>query len=194
MLKRLSEIEKYGRSEGVPILQYDSACVLANIVEELKPKTVLEIGTAIGYSSLIILLSADCTLTTLEIDEGREKIAKDNFATFNVVDRVEPLLMDAMEYLKTCNKKFDFVFLDGPKGQYIKYLPYIKNCLNSGAVLLCDNVLFRGLVKSEDKIPHRYRTLVVNLRKFIDTVSKDNDFECNVYDICDGLLVAKYIK
>ena len=190
----LVELESYGREHNIPILLGDSAHVLGNIIKDLRPKSVLEIGTAIGYSSLIILGNADCRLTTVEIDEDRYRMACANFKHYGVEDRVLSVKADAMDFLRDNKQKFDLIFLDGPKGQYIKYLEYLNMALNVGGTLVCDNVLFRGLVRSRENIPHRYRTIVVNLRKFISTLMTDKDYNTTIEDIGDGLLIANKVQ
>lgn len=194
VIKQLETLEKYGRDNHIPIILGPSAVRLVEVVSELNPREVLEIGTAIGYSSLLILKSTECRLTTIELNEDRYRQSQDNFVKYGVSDRVEGFNMDAMDYLKNNTKKFDFVFLDGPKGQYVKYLPHIKKSLNKGGVLLCDNVLFRGFVRSEEPIPHKYRTIVVNLRRFLDAIDADSDFESTIEDVGDGLLIAKRLQ
>ena len=99
-----------------------------------------------------------------------------------------------IEKLCQDKKKYDFIFLDGPKGQYIRYFPILKELLNVNGYLVADNVYFHGMVKMEGKIPHKHRSIVNNLRKFIDAISTDKDFETKIFEIGDGISVSKKIK
>jgi len=92
--------------------------------------------------------------------------------------------------LDSLDRKFDFIFLDGPKAHYLEYLPRLKGMLNSGGVLFADNVLFRGYVDPSSKFPRRFITIVKRMRKFLNEVSSDPDFATSVFEIGDGLLVA----
>ena len=165
-------------------------------INNQNPKNVLEIGTAIGYSGTLILNASNCKLTTIEKDEASFNLAKHHFEKFGLTNRVNQILGDALEELNNLvklNKKFDFIFLDGPKGQYIKYLPILKQLLNNGGVLFADNVFFKRMIFIEGTIPHRKRTIVVNLRKFLETVKTDNNFyNVEILDVGDGVLIANY--
>ena len=186
-------IKKYAEENSVPIIREKSAEFLFQQVESKKPKKILEIGTAIGYSGLLMLKACDGFLTTIEKDAERVKLAKENFSKYNFLQRVNIVCDDAQKVLEkfsTKGYKFDFIFLDGPKGQYIKYLPLIKLLLNKNGVLFVDNIYLHGLVKSIGPIAHKHRTMVVNLRKFLKTLQEDNDFSSNFYDIEDGIAIS----
>lgn len=194
----LKKIEKFARDNYIPVLLEDTAKLLGKVVKLYEPKKILEIGTAIGYSGTIMLKSSkESELTTIELDEKNFKMAEENFKTFKLSDRVTQLSGDAyvvMEELATTFHKFDFIFLDGPKGQYIKYLPIIKRLLNNGGILFADNVLYKGLVKSKEFIPHKKRTIVMNLRKFLDVIQSDIDFACDLEEVGDGVMIAKKVS
>lgn len=193
----LKKIEKFARANFIPVLLQDTAKKLASTVKLYEPIEILEIGTAIGYSGTIMLKSSkESHLTTIELDQKNFDMAKENFEKFKLTDRVTQIKGDAMsvlEELATSFKKYDFIFLDGPKGQYIKYLPIIKRLLNYGGRLFADNVLYKGLVKSKEFIPHKKRTIVVNLRKFLDSIQSDIEFDCELLETGDGIMIAKYV-
>ena len=186
----------YARENHIPVLLDDTAKLLYSKINNQNPKNVLEIGTAIGYSGTLILNASNCKLTTIEKDEASFNLAKHHFEKFGLTNRVNQILGDALEELNNLvklNKKFDFIFLDGPKGQYIKYLPILKQLLNNGGVLFADNVFFKRMIFIEGTIPHRKRTIVVNLRKFLETVKTDNNFyNVEILDVGDGVLIANY--
>ena len=194
----LKKIEKFARINYIPVLLEDTAKLLGKVVKLYEPKNILEIGTAIGYSGTIMLKSSkESQLTTIELDEKNYKMAEENFKNFNLSDRVTQLSGDAYvirEELATAFQKYDFIFLDGPKGQYIKYLPIIKRLLNDGGILFADNVLYKGMVKSQEFIPHKKRTIVVNLRRFLDAIQSDIDFACELRETGDGVMIAKKVS
>lgn len=189
-VKELSKNEKdYSQS-----LRDESAEFLADFCLCKKPKKVLEIGTNVGFSSLIILKNSEATLTTLEKDEHVYMQAKANFAKAKVKSRVKQILGDAKQVLATLPKNYyDLIFLDGPKGQYIKYLPLMISLLKKGGYLIADNVYFQGKVLQEGHIPHKHRTIVVNLRKFLTQIQDTNIFETSLLDIDDGISVSKKV-
>lgn len=183
-----------GRKAKYPVIKDEGALFLETFVADKKPNKVLEIGTAIGYSGSLMLNAGASKLITIEINEESAKIAQENFYLLGLKDRVEILLGDAKDILLSLNDKFDLIFLDGPKGQYVKYLPDLMRLLKVGGYLVADNVLFRGMVKSEELIPHRYRTLVNNLRKFIFEIENNERLSTIIYDIGDGISVSRKIK
>lgn len=190
----LEELESYARQNYIPVLLDDTRDLLIKTIKEINPKTILEIGTAVGYSGTLMLKYSNAILTTIELEEESIKIAENTFKSNNVFDRVNQIKGDAKEVLKNLNGKFDFIFLDGPKGQYINYLPYLKNLLSDGGTLFADNVLYKGMVESLDFIPHKKRTIVVNLRKYIEMVTNDNELKTTIYHIGDGVAISKKIN
>ncbi|MEG1582139.1 MAG: O-methyltransferase [Clostridia bacterium] len=191
----LAYLRRDAEKNNVPILRPESAKYLEKIVRKTQPKKVLEIGTAIGYSGTIILSS--CTsaeLITLEKDEESIKKAHINFAKARVDGRVTTILGDCTEIVPELRKsgmKFDFIFLDGPKGQYPILAPDLIELLETGGTLLADNVLFRGFVNSEGIVPTRYKTIIKRLREFIKMCKENENFSSVIIeDIEDGLLIA----
>ena len=125
-----------------------------------------------GLSSLAMLVvSPTSTLTGIEIDEEKVKQAKANYQEFNVHERAKIFTGDASEIIPVLTGKYDFIFLDGPKGHYYEYLPHLLSALNNGGILFADNVLFRGYVDGSVKTPHRYATTKNSMEKFL----KDSD-------------------
>ena len=187
----LQEIEKFARANHIPVLLGDSAEFLANIVSKKQPHNILEIGTAIGYSGTIMLLASEmANLTTIEKNEESFNRAKETFKTFNVDSRTEQLLGDGFEIiqdLNSKNKKYDFIFLDGPKGQYLFYYPILLNMLSKGGCLLVDNVLFKGLVRSAEDVGHKKRAMITKLRKFLNEVETRTDINTTIHEIGDGI-------
>ena len=190
----LEEIANRARKGYIPIIRDNTAQALINVCKEKSPKKILEIGTAIGYSGLLMLQNCQAYLYTIEKDEQRLAEAEKNFKLFGQEARVKLILDDALIALeKLCNdnEKFDLIFLDGAKGQYIKYYPLIKKLLNHDGILFTDNIYMHGMVKRKKKIAHKHRSMVVNLRKYIELLKNDKDFTTNFYDIDDGYSISK---
>ena len=193
-MQGLKKLEEYALENHVPIIRPLSREILAKEVAAKNPSKILEIGTAIGFSGCLMLNSApNSTLTTIEIDEKSFEVAKQNFSEAGFTNRVKQILGDASEIVKTLEGKFDFIFLDGPKSQYIKQLPYLVNLLSVGGVLLADNVLFMGQVLSDIYPKHKHRSMILKLRQFIRDIQSDKRLTSEIIDIEDGLLLAKKI-
>lgn len=188
------EIEKYAKKNFIPIIRPKSRQILMDEVKKTSPSKILEIGSAIGYSGLCMLFASSASLVTIEKDEGRANMARQNFERYNVAERVQLINDDALKVLTNLAEEglqFDFVFLDGPKGQYHKYLPLLTKLLVKGGTLFADNVSVMGLVDSTEPIAHKHRTMVVNMRKFLSDVSSSTQFESQILKVEDGILIAK---
>lgn len=190
----LEQLSKHAAENSVPILRHNTACLLSSIASMCKPKEILEIGTAIGYSGLLMLLSCNAKLSTIELDENNANIARKTFASAGVSDRVTLYLGDAFDVISKSTGKYDMIFLDGPKSQYIIYLPYLLQLLNNGGVLVCDNVLFRGLVSELPPKSHPKYTICVKLREFLEKISSNDNLQTTLLDIDDGVSISIYNK
>ncbi|MCI5497116.1 MAG: O-methyltransferase [Firmicutes bacterium] len=193
VLEKLSQQRYYARANFIPIIRDKSAVFLYNFVRDNGYKNILEIGTAIGYSGNIILSAGANHLTTIDINETYLQMAKNNFEIFGNLDKVTIINNDAKVVLKDLvekNQKFDMIFLDGAKGQYVSYLPDLKNLLEKNGAIFADNVLLGGMVESEDIIPHKKRTMVVNLRKYLKAVNA-YPFETELIRLEDGIAITK---
>lgn len=191
------QIKQLSQQKWVPILREKSAVFLCELIEKTTPKEIFEIGTCLGYSGVIMLKHApQAHLTTVEIVAENFIEAQQTFIDEKVNDRVTQLNDDAANIItkfQNENKKFDLIFLDGPKGQYFKYLPKLKKMLNVGGFLIADDVLFHGYVKQEF-VGHKHRTIVNSLKNYLDDLDNDSCFEHKLVEIEDGLSVAKRIK
>ena len=176
------------------VLVKHSLCLfylLQETVKNLQPKNILEIGTAVGYSGIMMLMQGeDIKLVTIEKDEESFNQAKDNFTEVGFKDRVELKNGDCISILPQINQKFDFIFLDGPKGQYIKYLPYLMERLNVNGILFADNVLYRGMVNGKTPVAKSKKTLVKNLRLYLDTITNDERLESKILELEDGVSIS----
>ena len=188
----LEQIETKAKNNNVPVLRTKSQERLVELVKTKNPKTILEFGTAVGVSAILMLNASNATIDTIEIDQERAHQAEENLQSLNLANRANVLVGDAIvlcEQLQQRNKKYDFVFLDSAKGQYVKLLPHILNLLNPGGVLVADNVLFRGYVYGN--CPKRFKTISKRLKQFIENCKSEKQLkDVEVINIEDGLLVA----
>lgn len=191
-VKDKSQFAGFDKHEYNPVVRPQTQKLLIGVLQKHHPKKILEIGTYLGYSAYVMLCTCqDATLTTLEKDEQNFQFAKQNLEEFS--SRVNLQCCDAIDFLSSAQngtEKFDFIFLDGPKGQYVKYLPMLKKILAKGGVLFADDVMFYGKVESGEKIEHKHRSIVNNLRKFLADITSDNDFETQIFEIEDGVSIS----
>ncbi len=192
---RVVEKRKEALRRGIPVADDETLNFLLLTLAATKPMRILEIGTAVGLSSVAMLLACPrARLTTMELEEDRYLEAKQNFVEFGVSDRVNAYLGDAGEILAMMDGEFDFVFLDGPKAQYEKYLFDLKRLMKKGAILFADDVLLYGWVSGEEPTPQKRHSIVDKIRSYLDTVTKDKDFITSFLDIGDGVALSVYQK
>lgn len=186
--KRAEALER-----GIPVADDETLNFLLLMLTVFKPKRILEVGTAVGLSSVAMLCACpDARLTTMELEEDRYLEAKKNFAEFEVLNRVNAYMGDAGEILSMMDGEFDFVFLDGPKAQYEKYLFDLKRLMKKGSVLFADDVLLFGWVNGVEPTPQKRHSIVDKIRSYLDTITKDKDFITSVIDIGDGVALSVY--
>ncbi|MBR2967365.1 MAG: O-methyltransferase [Clostridia bacterium] len=188
--EKLRQISLYADENMIPVLLPETAAFLKQAVMLKNPKKILEIGTAIGYSGHVILGACDGHLYTIEADEKSLKKANEFFTSSGYKDRVTTYLGDANEIVPLFSGEFDFIFLDGPKTRYIQYLPYLKRMLSPGGILLCDNVLFNGMVSGESEVVKKKATIVNALDLFLRTITSDEDFVTSVLPVGDGVSLS----
>ena len=183
------EIKQYGNENKVPITLDDTLSFLLDTINKNNCKQILEIGTAIGYGCISMAENTDCeNIDTLEKDIDRYKIAVNNIKNNNLENKITVHLGDAYEYLINCNKKYDFIYLDGPKGQYINYLPYLVKLLNGGGIIFADNLNFHGMVTGEIETPKGCRSMIKGLKKYIEEITTNPIYETQIYkNVGDGI-------
>ena len=192
----LSQLEKFARERFIPVMLDDTKELLFETVAKAQPKRILEIGTAIGYSGIVMLTaSKNATLNTVELDEKTAALARKNFDEFGVGERVNIFVGDAREIVRLLTGSYDFIFLDGPKGQYEAFLPYLTDLLEVGGTLVCDNVLYKGLV---EQIPadkrHKHITVARNMHAFLEDITTSERYETVLHRIGDGVTVSIKLK
>ena len=180
------------KSRGEPILRDKSFELLLKTVKEKSPKTILEIGVNEGLSGIAMLLALkDARLTGIEIDEIKALKARENYRFFGLENRTKIFLGDASEIIPLLSAKYDFIFLDGPKGHYGEYAENLISVLNVGGMLFADNVLYRGYVGKDKKVPHRHATIKHGMENFLDKITCDKRLKTVVYEIEDGVSITE---
>ncbi len=191
--ERISARRADALSRGIPVADDETLNFLLVMLAAVKPKRILEIGTAVGLSATAMLYACpEAKLTTIELEEERYLEAKKNFADFGITERVTAHLGDAGEILAMMDGQFDFVFLDGPKAQYEKYLFDLKRLMIKGAVLFADDVLLYGWVSGEEPTPQKRHSIVDKIRSYLSVVTADTDFTTSVLDVGDGVALSIY--
>lgn len=186
-----NKIRKFAKENFIPIVRVETSKLLVEKIKEINPKNILEIGTAIGYSGTLMLKNSNANLVTLENNEKMRDLALKNFESENLLNRVNIIFGDAKDYIENSKDKYDFIFLDGPKSQYVKYLPYLLSMLNKNGLIFCDNVLFQGYVNSEEEPPKKFRTIVLSLRKFLKEIKENERISSEILNIEDGVALIK---
>lgn len=192
--ERVARLRAHALERDIPVADDETLQFLLLTVSMLRPKRILEIGTAVGLSGSAMLMACpEARLTTMELEEDRYLEAKENFAALGVKDRVTAHLGDAAEILAMMDGEYDFVFLDGPKAQYEKYLFDLKRLMKKGATLFADDVLLYGWVSGEEPTPQKRHSIVDKIRSYLHTVTNDPELITSVLDVGDGVALSVYL-
>lgn len=189
----LEGIAKKARQERVPILREETAALLETLVALKRPKEILEVGTAVGYSALRMAkaMPEDCRITTIENYGKRIPEAKKNFELAGETRRIRLLEGDAGELLKTLEGPYDFIFMDAAKGQYIHWLPDILRIMGPGSLLVSDNVLQDGdIAESRFAVERRDRTIHGRMREYLYQLKHMDEFVTSIVPIGDGVAIS----
>ena len=181
------EMEKYAREYNVPIVTKEVAEYLKFIVKSSGIKNVLEVGTAIGYSGILMAKEIEKNggkLYTIEIDEERYNLAQENFKKSGL-NNIVSIKGDAVEEIKKIDEKFDFVFIDASKGHYMEFFEDSYKLLNKDGIIFIDNIMFRGYLYKE--YPKRFKTIVRRLNEFIEYLYSRNGGEFVLLPFGDGI-------
>jgi len=157
-----------------------------------RPTRILEVGTAIGYSSILFsgFLEQNGIIDTIERDEKMTLLARKNVKALGLQDTINVIAGDAIDVLACLNKSYDMIFLDAAKGQYSEFLEQSKRMLVSGGILVSDNVLYKGMVASEELVVKRKKTIVTKMRSFLKMLCEDESFETSIIPIGDGVALS----
>ena len=190
----LRELEKFAARNSVPIAEPETARFLSVITRLIRPRRILEIGCAIGYSSLVMAKNLDGggKITTLEYNHDMAETARENIKCAGCESKIEVVEADAKEYLSYIDTDgaFDLIFLDGPKAHYIYMLDDCIRLLRTGGVLIADNVFYKGMIPDDNHVVRRKITIVKRLRRFIDELMARGDLETSLLPLGDGVALS----
>ncbi|MGG7176080.1 O-methyltransferase [Clostridium paraputrificum] len=189
----LKEIEEFARENGVPIVQKEAGKFLEFMVSMKRPLRILELGTAIGFSSILMYEAAGTNpdIITIERDSRMIELAKINLEKFNLADKIKIEEGDCLEILEKLEEPFDLIFMDAGKGHYNHFLPHCLRLLKDDGVIVADNVLFRGMVASKELVKRRKITIVKRMKTYLELVSNDENLITSVIPMGDGIAVTK---
>ena len=186
-------IEKEAIADEVPIIRKEMGNLLKVLLQLVQPERILEVGTAVGYSSILMSenMPENCKITTIENYDKRIPVAKNNFKMAGKEDVITLIEGDALEVLKTLEGPYDFIFMDAAKGQYINYLPDVKRVLRKGGLLISDNILQEGeIVESRYAVTRRNRTIHTRIREYVYELTHSEDFVTSIVPIGDGITLS----
>lgn len=192
--QELQKIKQKALEEHIPIIMDETLEVIEKYLKNNKPKRILEIGTAVGYSAICFtqILEEDGIIDTIERDTERVKEARENIKKAEVENKINIYEVDAVEILPTLDNKYDVIFIDAAKGKYPFFLKEALRMINKNGVIFADNILYKGYVMS-DYNKHKQRTAVRNLREYIKEVSENPNLETEILEVGDGLAISKII-
>lgn len=189
----LDELERQAQKDLVPIIRREMQSFLKVLLSVKRPKKILEVGTAVGFSTLLMgeYSPSDCHITTIEKYEKRIPVAKANFIKAGMEDRITLLEGDAMEILGELQECYDFIFMDAAKGQYIHFLPEVLRLLETGGILISDNVLQDGdIIESRFAVERRNRTIYKRMRDYLYEIKHNKQLLTSIVPIGDGAAVC----
>ena len=186
----IRKMEKYADLKGVPIMEKDGMEFLKEFVRLNKVKNILEIGTAIGYSAInMALVDDDITITSIERDKDRYLKAVQNVKEFNLDNRITLLLCDALDV--KLDEKYDLIFIDAAKSQYVKFFKKFSKNLNKKGFIVTDNINFHGLTKEDkSKMSKNLRQLITKLEKYISFLKTNDEFKTRFFEVGDGIAIS----
>lgn len=198
-LEALDEIKKKALEEHIPIIMDETLEVIQEYLEELKPKKILEIGTAVGYSSCqFVRISSygeqgqeqtQVHIDTIELDEERARTAKQNIKAVGLEKNINVITGNAVEILPTLTGPYDVIFIDANKGKYPVFLKEALRMSRTGTIIFADNVLYKGYVLG-DYNKHKQRTAVKHLREYLAEAISNENLETQVSTVGDGLAIS----
>ena len=190
--EKLKIIKEKALEEHIPIIMDDTLEVIDTYLKEMKPKRILEIGTAVGYSAICFskYLAEDGMIDTIERDEERIAEAKENIKEMKLDSKINIYEGDAVEILPKLNNKYDAIFIDAAKGKYTFFLEQALRMLDEKGIIFADNILYKGYVLS-DYNKHKQRTAVRNLREYIKQTTENIELETQILEVGDGLAITQ---
>ncbi len=194
MKELILEMEDYAQEKNVPIIEKKSIAFIMKYIKDNNVKNILEIGSAIGYSAILMASSTpDVFVTTIERDEERYMECLKNVKKCGLDKKINVVFQDALDVFLSEDLKYDLIFIDAAKGQYMKYFEKYKYFLKDNGAIITDNLKFHGYVGKKDKIESKnLRGLVEKIENYIEFLKDNKEFDTSFYDIGDGLSVSKW--
>lgn len=192
----LAEIEAFARQENIPIIQHEVVAYFRVLLQTIQPKAILEVGTAIGFSALLMAENVPtASITTIDRNLEMIELAKKNFEKYDSRHQISLLEGDAADILSTLNQEFDFVFLDSAKSKYIVFLPEILRNLKVGGIIIIDDVFQGGdIAKPIEEVRRGQRTIYRGLHKLFQATLDHPDLSASLIPLSDGLLMIRKNK
>jgi predicted O-methyltransferase YrrM len=188
----LKDLEEYAQANHVPIVQPEVARLLVVLGKLLQPERILEIGTAIGYSSILLsgTLRPGGRIDTIERYELMVETARSNIKKAGLEETISVINGDALEVLACLDKQYDMIFMDAAKGQYPEFLPECLRMLKVGGLLVSDNVLYKGMVANEELVVRRKKTIVKRMKDYLDIICNSDELDTSIIPIGDGVALS----
>lgn len=185
------KLESYAEENHVPIIHKEVKNILAFVVKTISAESVLEIGTAIGYSASVFARAMETgRVVSIERREDYHEMAKLNTSSLKSNVEFDLKFGDAMEVLETLDEKFDIIFVDAAKGHYQEFFDLCVNMLNDGGVIISDNVLYKGMIASDEYVVRRQKTIVKRMRAYLDYISNHPQLTTTVIPMSDGIALS----
>ncbi len=187
---KIEEMEIYAKQNKIPIMEHDGILFLLDYIKKHNIQRILEIGTAIGYSAIrMCLVDSNITVTTIERDKERYQQAIQNIKKFELENRIQVILEDALDV--ELEDMYDMIFIDAAKSQYIKFFEKFEKNLKKSGVIISDNLHFHGLVYSdENTLSRNVRGMVRKLNQYTEFLKNNEQYETTIYDVGDGVGVS----
>lgn len=188
----LASMEQYAENNHIPIIHPEVAQLLRVLIKIKKPKRILEVGTAIGYSTIIMVesLEGSGTITTIERRDDMIDLALDNIKKAGFQNQINIIKGEAKEILPNLDEVYDFIFLDAAKGKYMEFFNYCINNLDTDGIIVSDNVLFKGMVANDDLVVRRKKTIVKRMREYLNFICNTKGLVSSVIPIGDGVALT----
>ncbi len=190
--KELKKLEVYAKINHIPIVFPEVGQFISVLLKIIKAKNILEVGTAIGYSSLIMAKASndDTRITTIEKRKDMVEIAEKNINESDYKEKIKIIQGDARKVLPQIQDEYDFIFLDAAKGHYLEFFNNCTEILKEGGVIVSDNVLYKGMVANDKLVVRRKKTIVKRMRDYLKHLSKLEDYDTSIIPIGDGVAVT----
>ncbi len=186
----IAEMERFAKEYDVPISQPESIKLIELLIKIGKISSILEVGSAIGYSAIRMVYAGAKKVDTIEINPDAARVARTNAEREGMASNINVIEGDAKEILPTLDGQYDLIFIDAAKGQYSEFFKHCMRMLKTGGVLVSDNVLYKGMTATDELLLHRKRTIVKRLREYIDMLCSHPELDTDILPLGDGVALS----